>query len=208
MEAVVHGSVVRSAGKRAGAFMKIGSRGTQPEVVQPPYRSPTFAGQSHYSDLAIETALHSHASSSLDAADVECGVGPCLEWNLNGTTDPRDGSVDHLSLNSLKDRHGLIRAPKSRRVGSWLSSEVRNKVNCTQRCEGARHQYILHYCSAAVETSGFHFSLAYKNAHAIARLKHATAFNECGWRRATPPAPAHGLWAHSGGSPQLAKFRV
>src|SRR5271165_5484267 len=37
-----------------------------------------------------------------------------LEWNLNGTTDPRDGSVDHLSLNSLKDRHGPIRAPKSR----------------------------------------------------------------------------------------------
>src|SRR5271167_1910651 len=36
-----------------------------------------------------------------------------LEWNLNGTTDPRDGSVDHLSLNSLKDRHGPIRAPKS-----------------------------------------------------------------------------------------------
>src|SRR5271167_3214401 len=31
-----------------------------------------------------------------------------LEWNLNGTTDPRDGSVDHLSLNSLKDRHGPI----------------------------------------------------------------------------------------------------
>src|SRR5271166_1573096 len=39
-----------------------------------------------------------------------------LEWNLNGTTDPRDGSVDHLSLNSLKDRHGPIRAPKSRRT--------------------------------------------------------------------------------------------
>src|SRR5208282_3212614 len=37
-----------------------------------------------------------------------------LEWNLNGTTDPRDGSVDHLLLNSLKDRHGPIRAPKSR----------------------------------------------------------------------------------------------
>ncbi len=37
-----------------------------------------------------------------------------LEWNLNGTTDPRDGSVDHLSLNSLKHRHGPIRAPKSR----------------------------------------------------------------------------------------------
>src|SRR5208282_704682 len=37
-----------------------------------------------------------------------------LEWNLNGTTDPRDGSVDHLSLNSLRDRHGPIRAPKSR----------------------------------------------------------------------------------------------
>src|SRR5208337_1099697 len=36
-----------------------------------------------------------------------------LEWNLNGTTDPRDGSVDHLSLNSLKDHHGPIRAPKS-----------------------------------------------------------------------------------------------
>src|SRR5271165_292408 len=36
-----------------------------------------------------------------------------LEWNLNGTTDPRDGSVDHLSLNSLKDCHGPIRAPKS-----------------------------------------------------------------------------------------------
>src|SRR5271169_3168913 len=36
-----------------------------------------------------------------------------LEWNLNGTTDPRDGSVDHLSLNTLKDRHGPIRAPKS-----------------------------------------------------------------------------------------------
>ncbi len=36
-----------------------------------------------------------------------------LEWNLNGTTDPRDGSVDHLSLNSLRDRHGPIRAPKS-----------------------------------------------------------------------------------------------
>src|SRR5271165_6359958 len=36
-----------------------------------------------------------------------------LEWNLNGTTDPRDGSVDHLSLNSLKDRHRPIRAPKS-----------------------------------------------------------------------------------------------
>src|SRR5208282_1863320 len=36
-----------------------------------------------------------------------------LEWNLNGTTDPRDGSVDHLLLNSLKDRHGPIRAPKS-----------------------------------------------------------------------------------------------
>ena len=36
-----------------------------------------------------------------------------LEWNLNRTTDPRDGSVDHLSLNSLKDRHGPIRAPKS-----------------------------------------------------------------------------------------------
>src|SRR5271169_4649122 len=39
-----------------------------------------------------------------------------LEWNLNGTTDPRDGSVDHLSLNSLKDRHGPIRAPKSMAV--------------------------------------------------------------------------------------------
>src|SRR5271157_4695954 len=39
-----------------------------------------------------------------------------LEWNLNGTTDPRDGSVDYLSLNSLKDRHGPIRAPKSRFV--------------------------------------------------------------------------------------------
>src|SRR5208282_6817679 len=39
-----------------------------------------------------------------------------LEWNLNGTTDPRDGSVDHLSLNSLKDRHGPIRAPKSPRA--------------------------------------------------------------------------------------------
>src|SRR5271157_2845055 len=36
-----------------------------------------------------------------------------LEWNLNGTTEPRDGSVDHLSPNSLKDRHGPIRAPKS-----------------------------------------------------------------------------------------------
>src|SRR5208282_411437 len=36
-----------------------------------------------------------------------------LEWNLNGTTEPRDGSVDHLSLNSLKDRRGPIRAPKS-----------------------------------------------------------------------------------------------
>src|SRR5271166_4611530 len=36
-----------------------------------------------------------------------------LEWNLNGTTDPRDGSVDNLSLNSLKDRHGPIRASKS-----------------------------------------------------------------------------------------------
>src|SRR5208283_3619249 len=39
-----------------------------------------------------------------------------LEWNLNGTTDPRDGSVDHLSLNSLRDRHGPIRAPKSRQA--------------------------------------------------------------------------------------------
>src|SRR5208283_2304564 len=39
-----------------------------------------------------------------------------LEWNLNGTTEPRDGSVDHLSLNSLKDRHGPIRAPKSLHV--------------------------------------------------------------------------------------------
>src|SRR5271165_6101468 len=37
-----------------------------------------------------------------------------LEWNLNGTTDPRDGSVDNLSQNSLKDHHGPIRAPKSR----------------------------------------------------------------------------------------------
>src|SRR5271166_3421310 len=42
-----------------------------------------------------------------------------LEWNLNGTTDPRDGSVDHLSLNSLKDRHGPIRAPKSLDVDRW-----------------------------------------------------------------------------------------
>src|SRR5208282_3837692 len=47
-----------------------------------------------------------------------------LEWNLNGTTDPRDGSVDHLSLNSLKDRHGPIRAPKSHEGSSGrLSSE-------------------------------------------------------------------------------------
>jgi hypothetical protein len=42
-----------------------------------------------------------------------------LEWNLNGTTDPPDDSVDHLSLNSLKDRHGPIRAPKSRDA-VWL----------------------------------------------------------------------------------------
>src|SRR5208283_3272159 len=40
-----------------------------------------------------------------------------LEWNLNGTTEPRDGSVDQLSLNSLKDRHGPIRAPKSQIAG-------------------------------------------------------------------------------------------
>src|SRR5271165_6597597 len=45
-----------------------------------------------------------------------------LEWNLNGTTEPRDGSVDHLSPNSLKDRHGPIRAPKSfDAVGFFLS---------------------------------------------------------------------------------------
>src|SRR5208282_5106699 len=43
-----------------------------------------------------------------------------LEWNLNGTTDPRDGSVDHLSLNSLKDRHGPIRAPKP--IGAEFST--------------------------------------------------------------------------------------
>src|SRR5271157_2971290 len=36
-----------------------------------------------------------------------------LKWNLNGMTEPRDGSVDHLSLKSLRDRHGPIRAPKS-----------------------------------------------------------------------------------------------
>src|SRR5271165_5233247 len=44
-----------------------------------------------------------------------------LEWNLNGTTDPRDGSVDHLSLNSLKDRHGPIRAPKSPKVEAEIA---------------------------------------------------------------------------------------
>src|SRR5208282_1899891 len=54
-----------------------------------------------------------------------------LEWSLNGTTDPRDGSVDHLSLNSLKDRHGPIRAPKSRiiinahRINQGLTPDLR-----------------------------------------------------------------------------------
>src|SRR5271166_4939380 len=49
-----------------------------------------------------------------------------LEWNLNGTTDPRDGSVDHLSLNSLKDRHGPIRAPKSLRDVMKINLGSRN----------------------------------------------------------------------------------
>src|SRR5208337_4019611 len=35
-----------------------------------------------------------------------------LEWNLNGTTDPRDGSVDHLSLNSLSVLRLLKRPPR------------------------------------------------------------------------------------------------
>ena len=50
-----------------------------------------------------------------------------LEWNLNGTTDPRDGSVDHPSLNSLKDRHGPIRAPKSLGIAggeSWADPAI------------------------------------------------------------------------------------
>src|SRR5208337_4543693 len=52
-----------------------------------------------------------------------------LEWNLNGTTEPRDGSVDHLSPNSLKDRHGPIRAPKSLGVLSsqCLSRRISDK---------------------------------------------------------------------------------
>src|SRR5208282_1196107 len=46
-----------------------------------------------------------------------------LEWNLNGTTDPRDGSVDHLLLNSLKDRHGPIRAPKSPKAEPYVFAD-------------------------------------------------------------------------------------
>src|SRR5271157_461594 len=61
-----------------------------------------------------------------------------LEWNLNGTTDPRDGSVDHLSLNSLKDRHGPIRAPKSqedmeRPERAALRQSGDNPINDPQR---------------------------------------------------------------------------
>src|SRR5271165_7330685 len=58
-----------------------------------------------------------------------------LEWNLNGTTDPLAGSVDHLSLNSLKDRHGPIRAPKSLQPNNFLSR--RHFALAARQCDKA-----------------------------------------------------------------------
>src|SRR5271157_32457 len=70
-------------------------------------------------------------------------VASALGMELNGTTDPRDGSVDHLSLNSLKDRHGPIRAPKSMAMTEgalaplWLplrETACRSRSTWTQFC--------------------------------------------------------------------------
>ena len=58
---------------------------------------------------------------------------------MNGTTDPRDGSVDHLSLNSLKDRHGPIRAPKSRCAPYWI--EKANSLLLLVLKDGPRREY-------------------------------------------------------------------
>jgi hypothetical protein len=63
MEAFVHGSVVRSAGKRASPLMKIGQRRTRPDAVQPP-QFPTRMRHPGLRRLANESATEAYAGAA------------------------------------------------------------------------------------------------------------------------------------------------